>query len=186
VLKLGTPYSEPLAKLSSVRREIAVFVRGFADMGEAEVASLCGLSLEQARLSKLREFDEPVVISPGTPENVEAVRRALDRRGLRLIRGDRFFQVTGSADKGTAMIRLLRLFRTEWLKVITVGIGDSENDLEMLRHVETAFVVQGPDGTLNPELMTIRGAIPIAAVVPAGWARAAASLLRQGLPQSTG
>jgi len=78
-------------------------------------------------------------------------------------------------DKGKATSILTGLYRRQWDKVSTIGIGDSLNDLPMLETVDSPVLVQQPEGTWEqiniPQLYKIEG------IGPEGWTRAIGELV---------
>ncbi len=92
--------------------------------------------------------------------------------GLEITSGGRFYHLTGKNDKGRAVRILKRLYRLQLGKIITAGLGDSENDWPMLRAVDLPVLVARPDGrqvkTPGIGVKLIRALRP----GPAGWAEA--------------
>jgi len=170
VLELGVGYAKLVQALDEAAKTSGVTVRGFSRMNDKEVAQLSGLPREQARLARKREFDEPFLLEKGTPKQKERFFRWLQQRGLRWREGGRFLHVMGGNDKGAAVSRLIALYRQQYGEIATVGLGDSPNDLDFLRLVDTPVVVALPDGTHDPEL---RNKLPQArlakGVGPEGW-----------------
>lgn len=106
--------------------------------------------------------------------NMKKVARS---QGLKITAGGRFFHLTGNNDKGRAVRVLKKLYRLNLGKIITIGLGDSENDWPMLRAVDLPVLVARPDGfnlTL-PEAgaKLLRTSRP----GPEGWAEAVDFLL---------
>ena len=147
VKKLGITYSEARQKLLNLATEIGEKLRGFGDLTEGEIEQLTGLSSEEVKRAKAREFTEPFI----TPRNiqVETLEKAAQKLGLQIVIGDRFCHLIGAGSgKGKAV---------EWLKqhyqlaqsedeVVTIGLGNSPNDLAMLEVVDFPIVVPGEKG----------------------------------------
>jgi mannosyl-3-phosphoglycerate phosphatase len=156
--------------LAEIAAEAGARVRGFAAMDAAEVALRSGLAPEAAALALRREYDEPFVLEAGDAGRLEEAAR---RKGLRLLRGGRFHHLTGAADKGTALLRLLELMAAAGERPRTMGLGDAPNDLPLLRVVDRPVLVPGPDGQVAADL---RAAFPTARRAPRpgpeGWNRA--------------
>ena len=96
MVEFGVPYHDLTRALKWAARETGCRVRGFADMTAQEISRECDLPLEQALLAKTRQYDEPFRLIKGDPESL---RRAVERRGLRLLRGGRFFQLPDTTTK---------------------------------------------------------------------------------------
>lgn len=164
LIELGLPYAEIRKSFVRLREQTGAKVRGFADMSVAEVASLTGLSAEEAALAKQREFDEAFVFDGATDERF---LRAIESAGLRWTQG-RIFHLLGGHDKGRAVQLLLSMYRQQYGEVSSIGLGDSLNDLPMLQAVNQAVLVRHGDGRFDrrvelPNLF--RTVLP----GPAGW-----------------
>jgi len=178
VLECGRPYREVVALLHRTAARLNVAVVGFSDMSVAEVAEACGLPLAEARLARAREYDEPFCVVAGGSAARARLCRGLRRVGIRCVAGGRFDHATGSADKGTSVARLIVLYRRVDRRVLTVGLGDSLNDLPLLSKVDLPVIVRNPAARSTAQL---RGALPAARVTrgagPAGWAEAVNGIL---------
>ena len=138
----------------------ACSVVGFSDMTVGDVAAECGLSVLDAQLAKLREYDEPFRLLDADPAARSRFLKALHRRGLRAVSGGRFDHVTGDADKGRAVAALRALCRTASGPVVMAGLGDGLNDVSMLREVDLPVIVRsdmnGATGRLLRKVPTAR------------------------------
>ncbi|MCK4520872.1 HAD-IIB family hydrolase [Candidatus Parcubacteria bacterium] len=134
-------------KSDKIREEIKKLqkkyqIKSFYDITEEEISKITGLDLKKAKLAKLakiREFGETII---------EADKQALKelKKKFNVVSGGRFIQVFGKkADKGKAVRMLTKLYKDEFDNVITIGIGNSENDKPMLKNVDTPVLVKhGP------------------------------------------
>jgi mannosyl-3-phosphoglycerate phosphatase len=139
-VEFGSPYAELVDALEAATRASRVPVRGFHAMTAEEISERSGLPQEKSRLAKLREYDEPFYILD--PSRESALLREIERLGKRWTRGDRFFHITGSNDKATAVRRLTELYRQAHGAVTTIGLGDAPNDSEFLSIVDTPILVR--------------------------------------------
>jgi mannosyl-3-phosphoglycerate phosphatase len=140
VAEIGTPYIELTHILKTAAREAGCRLRGFADMTVEEISLESGLDLEQASLARQRGYDEPFLLDEGDPE---ALRRAIERRGAQLVRGGRFFHITGSHDKETAVALLIDAYRQKG-RLQTIGLGDGPNDIGFLSLVDHPVILDSP------------------------------------------
>ena len=131
------------------------------------------LDVNQAQLAKQREYDEPFVIENEDEEKVKIARKLLSEKGLGLVTGGRFHHITGGNDKGKAVRYLTELYRKKYSDIVTIGIGDSENDFAMLDAVEKGFLVERPDGTCASD-----GYRHGEGVGPVGWNRVVEELFQ--------
>jgi len=177
---LGTSRPRLLRALARAAKRAGVRVRGFAQMREREVRDLAGLPLPRARRARQREFDEPFVILEGGERATSKLKHAIHREGLQLTRGSRFLHILGDNDKGAAVQKLISWFRrARGGAVRTVGLGDSPNDIPMLRAVHVPIVVARPGGRYDQAtLSAVAGVRRAGGVGPAGWNRAVLHLLR--------
>lgn len=169
-LEFGTPYWQLVEVLHRVSAELGIKVVGFSDMSAEEVAQDCKLSPMEARLAKQREYDEPFRILGSSPAARSRLLDALHEAGLRCTRGGRYYHVTGVTDKGLAIRKLRALYARTWGNVLTVGLGDSPNDLSLLQEVDIPIVVRNPAVDASTKLLR---KIPTARVSsapgPRGW-----------------
>jgi len=173
---LGPSREHILATLARLRQEPAFRFAGFADWSAAEVASRTGLMPEDAILARQRLCSEPIAWD-GTESALEAFRAALHQYGLRLVAGGRFLHVLGQTDKAIALATLLAE-RSERLgtRSISVALGDSGNDRDMLEAADLAVVVRRPDGS-HLCLARSTGVRYTAGIGPVGWREAMEELI---------
>ncbi len=177
-LSLGTGVEEVRANLSDIALELALEIQGFGGMAPQEVTDLTGLKGPELAMSLEREFDEPFRVVG--QHNPEALVESAARRGLNLIRGGRLYHLTGGCDKGKAVTIVADLFRKVNPDIITVGVGDAQNDWSFLEVVDRPFLVQRSDGTFDPtvpegEVEHVRG------IGPKGWRMAIEGLFATGI-----
>lgn len=175
----GTSRARLVTGLFDAARCAAVRVRSFSQMRAAEVAVLAGLSLDQARAARQREFDEPFVIQGGDAQAWPRLQTEIQRLGFHCTRGSRFFHILGSHNKGEAAAQLTAWFRQARGPILrTVGFGDSPNDIPLLRVVDMPILVARPGGRYDVETLA---AVPrvrrAGGVGPEGWNRAVLKLL---------
>ncbi|HVX65565.1 MAG TPA: HAD-IIB family hydrolase [Bryobacteraceae bacterium] len=165
VVECGTPYAELVATLKAASTESGCGVLGFHEMSLADIAVRSLLPVRQAELARQREYDEPFeVLGPwGTHRLLEAI----ERRGKRWTRGDRFYHITGDNSKAAAVRRLAALYARAFGELSIIGVGNAHNDTELLRAVDIPIIIQSRFAA------TLRRAIPHATVTrdpgPHGW-----------------
>lgn len=173
LIELGTRYSELVATLHRIRRTTRARIIGFSDMSVEEIAADAGLSRDEAERAKQREYDEPFKILDDDPAVIQAVCDRIRQSGLHCTRGGRYFHLMGDNDKGRAVDRLNALYRRQYGRIFTIGLGDSPNDLPMLEAVDLPILVERPDGRHDPGVIA---ALPhvkrVDGIGPAGWRRA--------------
>lgn len=148
-------------------------------MDAREIAERTGLPVADARRAPRREFDEPFVVMSGDSKAVARLNQEITRAGYHITRGSRFFHILGKNDKGTAVLKLMACYRRDLkTRVQSVGLGDSPNDIPLLRAVDIPILVARPGGRYDGEVLR---AIPLVTrargVGPAGWNRAVLRIL---------
>jgi mannosyl-3-phosphoglycerate phosphatase len=172
----GTPGPDYLCIrhfISSLPGELRKCLTGFGDMSVADVAAQTGLSLEQARLARQREFSEPFVWTC-TPQELDEVAQKASDRGLRVIRGGRFNTLTGQQDKASRLLEMREGLSSACppdQQIWTIALGDAPNDAAMLEAADRGFIIANPHGATIPELEGERdGRITRStASGPSGW-----------------
>ncbi len=180
VREMGRSYAGLLVALKEIGQATGLPLKGFDDMSVEEVTERTGLSVDEARLAKEREYDEPFVVE-GPDTVVEELQRQAEARGLCVTKGGRFCHLTGKADKGQACLPLMEWYRRRYGQedgVITVGIGDGRNDLPLLAIVDRPIAIQRPDGSYE-DSFRMPGLIRTPGVGPIGWNRAIRDLLNE-------
>ncbi|RMF15379.1 MAG: HAD-IIB family hydrolase [Gammaproteobacteria bacterium] len=169
------------ARQTDIDRVLGALGRSFrfrrlSQMSPESVTAETGLAPGRAALACRREFSEPILW-----DDAEAAREVFSARlaqqDLRLQRGGRFWHVTGVADKGTALIWLARYWeRCTGRAVRTIALGDSDNDMPMLRAANHPVIVRSPvhpppqPGPSHPVYISQKTG-------PAGWSEALNILL---------
>jgi mannosyl-3-phosphoglycerate phosphatase family protein len=175
VIVLGTPYDKVRRMFIELRERLGIAVWGFGDMTPEEVAELTGLSPEEAKRAKQRDFDEPFIFE-GVPD--ERFLQAIEGAGLRWTQG-RYFHLMGNHHKGKAVNLLASLYKRQYKTVVTVGLGDSLNDLPFLLAVDKPVLIRREDGSHDPRI-EIPGLYRTEQIGPAGWNEAVLRLLETG------
>lgn len=172
IIPFGDSYVELVAVLRAAAAESGCTIRAFHELDDRQVSELTGLSLDDASRALAREHDEPFEIVAGDTARLLA---AIERRGKRWTEGGRFYHITGNNDKGLAVQAITRFYRERDGDLRTVGIGDSWNDVELLRATDLPIVLP------SEQAGRIVAAVPAArlapAAGPAGWNLVLLSLL---------
>ena len=178
VLAFGRPHDVVIEILVTTAARLGIEILTFNGMSVQAVAEDCGLSLAQARLAKLREFDEPYRVLDTNPTARARLCRALRSAGLRCSTGGRYDHVVAGTDKGAPVPSLRRLYSLAFGQITIVGFGDSLNDLELLNAVDIPVVVRNTaSGSADLLLRGVRGATVTSTEGPAGWCEAVINLL---------
>jgi len=168
LVRLGEPYKRIRDFFVTVREPF--HLRGFGDMEVAEIMERTDLSLQAAYLAKNRDFSEPFLFVG--PERMAELTPLAARAGLSITRGGRFYHLIGSGQsKGRAVRITTRILgRQQAGEAVTVGLGDSTNDLPMLAEVDIPVLIPHPDMTYEP--LTLPRLRRAAMPGSAGWGKA--------------
>jgi mannosyl-3-phosphoglycerate phosphatase len=185
LVPLGTPWSALRDALREIKLALGVEAQGFADMSNAELAARTGLRGQPLAAARAREFSEPFLLAdPGRAGDFE---RAAEARGLRLLRGGRFWHLTGPTDKGRGLAAVVDAYSSRGERFFVVGLGDAPLDLPLLRVSDRPIVVPRPDGSPDAVLTSN---LPDAECAPfpgpRGWNDAVLTVLRGGRLQTVG
>ncbi|MEF9438590.1 MAG: HAD hydrolase family protein [Candidatus Mariimomonas ferrooxydans] len=173
VWRFGAKYSDLRKALCEFRAE-GFDVKGFGDMSIKEITGLTSLKTAEAKLALQRDFDEPFVFK-GSKVSLNKLKQSIKLKGLTFTQGE-FFHIKGKSDKGRAVEILKKLYKIQNRKIITIALGDSPNDIEMLQNVDYPIVVQKPDGFYDKGIK-VKKLIKADGIGPEGWNRAVRSLL---------
>ncbi|MFO7767348.1 MAG: HAD hydrolase family protein [bacterium] len=176
-LVLGTPRSRLEDALGGLAEETGLPLRGMSSMDDGEVGRRLGLAVDEARRAADREFTEPFVVEdPGGGDEerrmewLHRLREAAAARGLVVTLGDRLFSLQGLHHKGDAVRAVTAAYEAaDGERPETIGLGDSYNDAEMLREVDTPVLVKRHDGT-HARGISAPGLILTRGEGPEGWA----------------
>jgi mannosyl-3-phosphoglycerate phosphatase len=178
IIELGSPIGELRAGLAEAARRLHIRVRSFGSMNVKEIVELTGLSRQQAQAATQREYDEPFLIDEPSRERMLAT--ALRMKGFTVTRGERFFHLSRGSDKGKAARLLTDLYRAEGSSCLSVGLGNSANDLPLLLAVERPILIRNPDRSWDSTItQNIPGIRKTMSVGPEGWADSVEKLLAE-------
>lgn len=159
-LFVGRPIKEVLKRSRTLKKDFDF--RGFSEMSVQEIASLTGLTLEHALLASQREFDEPILLQEPLYEREIFCKKAA-RCGLDCVHGGRFIHLFIGGDKGRAVRKVVDIYQQLGETTFSIALGDSPNDISMLKEADKAVLMQGENGTMDihdfahPDLIRLKG-----------------------------
>jgi mannosyl-3-phosphoglycerate phosphatase len=178
IIELGSRIGALRAGLAEVARRLHVRVRSFGDMSAKDIAEFTGLTRQQAQAAALREYDEPFLIDE--PSRERMLTTALRMKGFTVTRGERFFHLSRGSDKGKAARLLAESYRRDGGSWMTVGLGNSANDLSLLLAVDRPILIRNPDRSWDSAItQSIPGIRKTMSIGPAGWAESVEKLLAE-------
>jgi mannosyl-3-phosphoglycerate phosphatase family protein len=140
-IEFGRPYDDVVEALHRAAGRLGVNIIGFSDMSIEEVAQACQLTLLQARLAKLREYEEPFRILGAAPAARARLFKALDGAGLRVREGATFCRVGAPVDTADGVSLLIELYRRRRVDLTTVGVVQTKPDGSLLKLVDHSILV---------------------------------------------
>lgn len=174
----ATPYNEIVKTLMQIRERTGYSFKGFFDMDANEVSSICDLDIEDARLAKARQASEPLLWRDSEQALIH-FESLLQKQELIIVKGGRFYHVMSKVDKGKTLLWVKAQYQNalpqaQW---ITIGLGDSFNDVSMLQVVDYPVLINNPSIT-QPELRGLNHLFISRASGPAGWNESITHLLK--------
>ena len=121
-VEFGRPYADVVDMLHRIAGRLKVDVVGFADMSIEEVARECHLPLMEARLAKLRDYDELFRVADGNPAARRRLFAALKSAALHCTEGHPFDTVGAPVDHRIGVNLLTNCYRYALGDVRTVGV----------------------------------------------------------------
>lgn len=149
--------------------ELRLLFRGFADMTDADVADITGLSLETAKLARQRAYTEPGVFS-GSAAEKDRFRSALRQAGVSSHEGGRFLTLSFGQTKADRIRAIMSRLDVSY----SIALGDAPNDRDMLLAANQAVIVRNDHA---PDIGAIPEALYTELPGPAGWNEAVLALL---------
>ena len=104
------------------------------------------LNRNEIKLASEREFTE-LIIWQSNSENLQKLKEYLESHNLTIIKGGRFHHISNNINKSDAMLRLVNEYKKHYSSTnfITIAVGDSDNDLEMLNCADYPCIVKSSD-----------------------------------------
>lgn len=173
IITLGARYPDLRRAIKELQEE-GFNLRGFGDMTAEDIAEIANMSIDEARMAKERDFDEPFIFE-GDDAELKKLFESIKAKGVNYTQG-RFFHILGNSDKGRATEILIDLYRKNYGEIYTIAIGDSPNDIPMLETVDLPIIVQKPHGSYDPRI-DLPNLIRAKGIGPQGWNNAITVIL---------
>lgn len=167
-------FCQPRAHWQQLLAELAPDFAGqfvsFQQLGVDGIAKTTGLAPEQAALANQREFSEPVQWL-GNQAGKQAFIKALHQKGAHALQGGRFLHISGACNKGEALLWLkTRYQQLSHAPLVSIAIGDSDNDIAMLDAADRALIIRSP-AHAPPSLARQDHVLLSNTFGPEGWAQ---------------
>lgn len=162
-------------KIRSLKEEIikiyGKYLTFFKDLDDVNKKKLSGLSSKGIKLALDREFTE-LILWQSNDENLFKFKEYLDLHDLKIIKGGRFHHISNNINKGISMHRLVNEYKKYYSSkdFITIAIGDSDNDFEMLNYADYPCIVKSSDNQNFVEDIKSTNLFISNKQAPEGWA----------------
>lgn len=176
IIELGAPYHEIKQRLKRIMEEAGSQIMALGEMPLEEAARVTGLNLKMAQMAREREYSETLIISGGRRE-IEAIVNRIKHEGLNCVFGGRFWEVSLGSDKGKAVKILNELFKLNYGRILSYGLGDGGNDIPMFEAVDRPLLIQNMNNRWNK--VKVKHIARINGVGPQGFQQASALILQQ-------
>ncbi|ODS31823.1 MAG: mannosyl-3-phosphoglycerate phosphatase [Candidatus Scalindua rubra] len=176
VIEIGSEYKTLIDAFEQLKRNTGANIKSITEFTVDEIVELTGLNKEEASLAQKRKYTLPFIVNGGE-EHVKNIKNEILSLGLNYTEGARFVHLMGGNDKGKAVKVLVDIFKKNYpeTRIITIGLGDSLNDLPMLEAVDRAFLVKKESGNYEERIKT-EGLIYADGIGPVGWNKAVLGL----------
>lgn len=167
LIEIGGHSDEIRNQLTRIREELQINFKGTTDMTLDEISKKVQIPLPFAKRMSTREYGETILDID--PSDLSRLAKVCTRTGLKVIHGGRYIDITQGNDKGKATRVLIDLFKRKYQpkRTIFIGVGDSENDLPMLKLMDIPVLVQRTNGSWFDS--KIKNLVRSTGIGPKGW-----------------
>ena len=156
--------------IESVRPRYADQFRTFTEAGIDGIIAMTGLNVHAAARAARRQYGEPISWH-GNGNLKHQFIDELTAAGAHILEGGRFLHVSGDCDKGQALKWLEQVYQQAHpeKQMVSLAIGDSQNDQAMLEQADHALLIRSPAHAL-PEICRTTNLMTSTHTGPKGWA----------------
>ena len=173
-VSLGISHSEISNLLQDLKKRFSFI--SFYELGPEGIQKETGLDIYASERAYRREFTEPLIWKDST-QNLIIFKQLLQQNNLTAAQGGRFLTISSPKNKGDALLWVKKRYESiAKVKITTIGLGDSENDINMLDCADNAIIVRHPK-KLPPNINGHASLIITDAIGPKGWNEAIINIL---------
>ena len=137
-------------------------------LDKREQEKILGLSLHKVKLAMDRKYSIPVQFKGSEVEKNEFIK-IMNDAGLTVQTGGRIMTICDKVNKSEAIIKTLELISNKIQNdIITIGVGDNQNDIDMLSETDYSCLVKNDN--FDTSLINIDNLIKSSKPSPLGWA----------------
>lgn len=141
--QMVTDYDKIIDILSNLPRNIGQHFVGFSNWSADEVSQQTGLDIAAARAAKTRQFSEPGIWQ-GNASEWENFRQLLSQKNIHAQQGGRYISLSFGGNKADQMQKIISQHQTGPTKLISIALGDANNDIPMLEAADHGIVIPNP------------------------------------------
>lgn len=171
------PRSRWQALIEELRPQYRDQFKTFADAGIDGIIAMTGLNVHAAARAARRQYGEPVAWH-GNGNLKQQFIEQCQQAGANILEGGRFMHVSGYCDKGKALQWLAQVYQTAQpdKAMVSLAIGDSQNDQAMLEQADHALLIRSPVHPL-PTINRETNLTVSSHTGPKGWAEGVNQIL---------
>ena len=174
--RFGPPFEELKKILDTISEKHKYTIRGFHNASISEIIELTGLDRKRAEESVNREFSIPLFYDDIAEE---ILKKEIVSYNLTILYGGRFMHLLGKSNKGDALKFIMQGYRLKYpgIKFLSLALGDSPNDFDMLAAADSAVLVKRYDdsyASITPKAEIILSP----GIGPVGWNESVLSILK--------
>ena len=147
----GKEKEELMQKIGYVKKSVKTPIKTLFEMDLSEIIEMTNLSMKSAELIKKRSTTIPFVPINSTARiDIDTANSLLKGHKIAVTKGGRFYHFSSiEANKGNAVNKVIEYLKdfNNTNKIITIAVGDSENDIPMFKVVDIPVLVKKHDKT---------------------------------------
>ena len=171
------PLFEELKKiLEAISEKHKYTIHGFHNASISEIIEMTGLDRNRAEESVNREFSIPLFYDDIAEE---ILKKEIVSNNLAILYGGRFMHFLGKSNKGDALQFIMQGYRLKYpgINFLSVALGDSPNDFDMLAAADSAVLVKRYDDSYA-SITQIDDIILSPGIGPVGWNESVLSIIK--------
>jgi mannosyl-3-phosphoglycerate phosphatase len=129
-----------------------LMIKTIFDFSVSELSFMLNLSAKDLIDTLDREYDIPFIIENPIKDKIEKLIENANKKRYKIHIGGRFYHISGNYNKGDAVRFLEDIYKNRFGDIMTIGIGDSLNDLSLLESVEIPILIRKKDFTICEEI----------------------------------
>lgn len=175
--ELGDAAAQIQSEFHEIRQRGDFKCQSVLKMSPEVLAGKTNLDRDEAERALNRQFTVPVLWLESEERKQEFISWCVGSE-INVEEGGRFLHLQRNCDKAKAIDWLTEKYDQEYGAIPAGAIGDSQNDIPMLRAVDRAFIVQQPDGNHDQRVLNdVEQVETIDDIGPEGWTNAADQFL---------